>query len=149
MITLQAEIDEYQNYESALNALKEAQKIQSSNSSSTIEAKKAFLEKFLETKESADLNPLEGIVKLEALLKASDLQLGILRAGNIYSSIFNVQLQHHFYEEALQTLKSMSSSIPNFMQYLDRESVTSLCHTRGLSPNSFLTQSTENNDENE
>lgn len=153
IFTLQAEIDEYQNYESALNALKEAQKIQSNVSSSVqsdmIEARIAFLEKFINLKEMANLNPVEGVVQLEALLEAPDFQLGGLKAGNIYSSIFNIQLHHDLNEEALQTLKSMSVIVPNFMQYLDRESVSTLCHNMGQSPNAFFNHSSESNNEND
>jgi len=149
--TLQAEIDEYQNYESALNALKEAQKIRTSSSSTTqpdtIEAKRAFLEKFINLKESVNLNPVESVAQLEALVKATDFQLGMLRAGHIYSSIFNIQFKHGFNEEALKTLKSMSSTVPNFMQYLDRESVSVLCNNMGLSPSTFFNHKAESNDD--
>jgi len=126
----QAEIDEYQNYESALNALKEAQKIQSktpeNNQPNNLEAKLTLLEKIINLKVGANSNPKEGVAQLEALLKSSDLQLGIIQEGNIYALIFNIQLQHKLDEEAQKTLNAMKQNTPNFIQYLDQETLSTL-----------------------
>merc|ERR1712071_248395 len=126
----QAEIDEYQNYESALNALKEAQKIQSktpeNNQPNNLEAKLTLLEKTINLKVGANSNPKEGVAQLEALLKSSDLQLGIIQEGNIYALIFNIQLQHPMDEEAQKTLNAMKQNTPNFIQYLDQETLSTL-----------------------
>ena len=85
-----------------------------------------LLEKIINLKVGANSNPKEGVAQLEALLKSSDLQLGIIQEGNIYALIFNIQLQHKLDEEAQKTLNAMKQNTPNFIQYLDQETLSTL-----------------------
>ena len=83
-------------------------------------------------------NPNEGIVQLLALPKSSDFELGIIRIGNIYSTIFNIQIHYQLHKEAIMSLSQMKQSIPNFMMYLDQETVSMLCQATGISSDMFL-----------
>lgn len=135
-------MDEYQNYESAMNALREAQKIlgkssvtSESSRSRELSTKIEALEEFVSIQKAAESNP-QAVVQLESLLRSS--YSGLLKPRNIYSALFKVQVQHQLDSEALQTLDVMKSTVPRFMEYLDRETVKKFCIKCNISPDIYL-----------
>lgn len=150
----QAEVDEYQNYENALNALKEAQKIisKSPQSSQTSKSQKlamklAFLSQFIDLRQMSKADP-KNIPQFESLLRSPNLDLGILKPGNIYSTVFQLYFDHQMFSEALQTLNGMKTILPNFMNYLDPNTVAKLCSALHIPPELFIKKNTQDGDEN-
>ncbi|KZS12398.1 Intraflagellar transport protein 140 [Daphnia magna] len=150
----QAEVDEYQSYDNAMNALKEAHKIVSktpennqSTKSNVLAMKMAFLEQFINIKQMSATNS-QVIPQFESILSSPGMDLGILRPGNVYATIFQLYVDHQMHNEALQTLDGMKTTIPNFMTYLDRGTVSKLCFTLNLSPTLYLKQDFQDEEEN-
>jgi hypothetical protein len=76
------------------------------------------------------------------------MNLGILKPGNVYSAIFQLYVDHQLQSEALQTLNGMKATIPNFMNYLDADTVSQLCLMQNVSPTLYLNQDDQNGEEN-
>ena len=141
---MQAEVDEFQNYESALNALREAQKVLSKTSETSQSSSRRrdlasmidSLEKFIGILQSAASNP-QAITELQGLIGS---YTGLLKPGNVYSAIFKLQALHQLNSEALATLDVMKSTVPRFVEYVDRDTVTQLCLKCNISPDVYLRQ---------
>lgn len=151
---LQTEVDEYQNYENALNALKEAQRIMSKSPESSqttktkiLSMKLAFLIQFIDLRQVCAADP-QRISQFESLLNSSGMELGILKPGNIYSTVFQLYFNHQMFNEALQTLNGMKTIMPNFMRYLNPNTVANLCSTLHIPPESYLQKSNQEGEEN-
>ena len=145
-------MDEYQNYESALNALTEAFKILSKTSgpnqsvkSKEISTKIESLEKFISLRLAAAASP-QGISQFENLLRSPFM--GIIKPKNVYSALFQIQFDHQMDSEALQTLNMMKSSVPNFVDYLNRDTVIRLCNKCNIPPDVYLRQEENDGDDN-
>lgn len=137
-----------------MNALKEAHKIVSktpennqSTKSNVLAMKMAFLEQFINIKQMSATNS-QVIPQFESILSSPGMDLGILRPGNVYATIFQLYVDHQMHNEALQTLDGMKTTIPNFMTYLDRDTVSKLCFTLNLSPTLYLKQDFQDEEEN-
>ena len=107
----------------------------------------AYLEQFINIRQTSETNP-KSIAQFEGILNSPNLDLGILKPGNIYSTIFQLYIYHQLHNEALQTLNGMKATIPNFMNYLDNDSVSQLCLTLNVSPALYLQQDNQDGDEN-
>ena len=118
-----------------------------STRSKTLSMKMAFLEQFINITQMASAN-LQGIVQFESILNSSSMNLGILKPGNVYSAIFQLYVDHQLQSEALQTLNGMKATIPNFMNYLDVDTVSQLCLIQNVSPTLYLNQGDQNGEEN-
>jgi hypothetical protein len=118
-----------------------------STRSKTLSMKMAFLEQFINITQMASAN-LQGIVQFESILNSSSMNLGILKPGNVYSAIFQLYVDHQLQSEALQTLNGMKATIPNFMNYLDADTVSQLCLMQNVSPTLYLNQDDQNGEEN-
>lgn len=147
-------MDEYQSYDNAMNALKEAHKVASkipennqSTKSKMLATKMAFLEQFINIKQMSATNS-QVIPQFESILNSPDLDLGILKPGNVYATIFQLYIDHQMHNEALQTLNGMKTTIPNFMSYLDGGTVSNLCLTLNLSSTLYLKQDVQDGEEN-
>lgn len=109
--------------------------------------KMAFLEQFINITQMASAN-VQGIVQFESILNSSSMNLGILKPGNVYSAIFQLYVDHQLQSEALQTLNGMKATIPNFMNYLNADTVSQLCLIQNVSPTLYLNQDDQNGEEN-
>lgn len=109
--------------------------------------KMVFLEQFISIRQISVTNPKE-IAQFESILNSPSLELGILKPGNVYSTIFQLYVDHNLHSEALQTLNGMKTVIPNFMHYLDSEIVTKLCLILNISPAPYLNQDVHDKEEN-
>ena len=118
-----------------------------STRSKTLSMKMAFLEQFINITQMASAN-LQGIVQFESILNSSSMNLGILKPGNVYSAIFQLYVDHQLQSEALQTLNGMKATIPNFMNYLNADTVSQLCLIQNVSPTLYLNQGDQNGEEN-
>lgn len=118
-----------------------------STRSKTLSMKMAFLEQFINITQMASAN-VQGIVQFESILNSSSMNLGILKPGNVYSAIFQLYVDHQLQSEALQTLNGMKATIPNFMNYLDADTVSQLCLMQNVSPTLYLNQDDQNGEEN-
>ena len=110
--------------------------------------KMAYLEQFINIRQMSETNP-KAIAQFESILSSPNLDLGILKLGNIYSTIFQLYVDHQLHSEALQTLNGMKATIPKFMNYLDSDSVTKLCLILNVSPALYLQQDSQDRDENQ
>lgn len=106
-----------------------------------------YLEQFLNIRQMSVTNP-QAIAQFEGILGSPNLDLGILKPGNIYSTIFQLYVDHELHSEAFQTLNGMKETIPNFMNYLDSETVSKLCLSLNVSPALYLKQDNQDGDEN-
>lgn len=134
--------------------MKEAQKIASKNSdinqstrARVLLVKIDFLEQFSRLCHECQADPKK-IAQLEGLLKSPSLELGILKAANIYSAVFHLQIEHKMSREALATLNAMKTTIPSFMNYLNYESVSQLCSTMNIPLSTYINQEINDEEEN-
>lgn len=106
-----------------------------------------FLEQFINLRQNSTTNP-QNIAQFENLLSSPNLSVGILKPGNVYSTIFQLYVDHQLFNEALHTLNGMKTTIPNFMNYLNSQQVSRLCLTLKISPSLYLSQETQDGEEN-
>lgn len=137
-------MDEYHNYQSALNALKETQKVLTKSSGrdqsariKTVNSKMEFLEHFLSLCQVSASNP-EIISQFDGLLRSHAMELGILKPGHIYAAIFKLQMEHKLYQEALNTLNMMKSQVSNVLAFLNSSEIASLCTTLNIPTDVYL-----------
>ena len=135
--------------------MREAYKIASKNADINNQSTRArvllvkidFLDQFTRLCNECQTDPKK-IAQLEGVLKSNSLELGILKTANIYSAIFHLQMEHKMNREALTTLNAMKATIPNFMHYLNYESVSHLCSTMNIPPSTYITQETNDEEDN-
>lgn len=125
----QAEIDEYQNYDSALNALREAHKSLSRTSEHSVKAltlvrKMELLNKFILV--LTEGGP-QAVVELGGFFNSPDMELGIIKAGNVYSAVIDIQMKAQAYSQALETMNLMLSSGTNIERFVNREKILHIC----------------------
>lgn len=137
-------MDEYHNYPSALNALKEAKKVLTKSSGrdqstriKTVTSKIEFLEHFLSLSQVSASNP-EIISQFNGLLKSHTMELGILKPGDVCAAMFQLQRQHKLNQDALNTLNLLKSLVPNILSYVNSAEVVSLCSVLNIPPDVYL-----------
>ncbi|ORY30689.1 hypothetical protein BCR33DRAFT_703366 [Rhizoclosmatium globosum] len=135
----QVEIDEYQNYEKALGALKESAKCLSKAPESpaveekvrALVARIAYLETFVQARASND--PREMLEICDHLLSESGIDRAV-RVGDIFALMIETHYSHGNMEKARQLLGEMQARISsmNLEYYLDASILRSL---RNSDPN--------------
>ena len=66
------------------------------------------------------------------------MELGILKPGDIYAAMFQLQCQHKLNQEALNTLNLLKSLVPNLLTYVNSVEVVSLCTALNIPSNVYL-----------
>ncbi|TPX69392.1 hypothetical protein SpCBS45565_g02472 [Spizellomyces sp. 'palustris'] len=138
----QVEIDEYQNYEKALAALKEAwkcmTKLKDQTSSTTMLRSRSLTQKidcvsqFVEARQYAKTDTVTMFKICEELLHVPDIdhnQDGV-RLGDIFALMIESHYDNGYYDQARNLLDRMRRSVANINveYYIDRRMVQSLEH---------------------
>ncbi|KAJ3203129.1 hypothetical protein HDU82_006824 [Entophlyctis luteolus] len=140
----QVEIDEYQNYEKALGALKEAAKVfsKAKESESTAERMHNFarriacLETFVTARSSSDPNQIMGVC--EQLLREKRIESAV-RVGDIYALMIETLYSHGNMAKARDLLQEMQSRVSmNLDYYLDASILRSLRNSDSSTPQKAL-----------
>ncbi|KAJ3378386.1 hypothetical protein HDU84_007618 [Entophlyctis sp. JEL0112] len=140
----QVEIDEYQNYEKALGALKEAAKVfsKAKESESTAERMHNFarriacLETFVTARSSSDPSQIMGVC--EQLLREKRIESAV-RVGDIYALMIETLYSHGNMAKARDLLQEMQSRVSmNLDYYLDASILRSLRNSDSSTPQKAL-----------
>jgi hypothetical protein len=83
-------------------------------------------------------NNIAEVSQLEDLLKSPDMEMDIIRPANIYSSVFDIQVKHKAFKDAIETLERMKISVPHFTSYLDKDAVLVACQAQKISFDQYL-----------
>ncbi|KAJ3153303.1 hypothetical protein HDU89_000934 [Geranomyces variabilis] len=134
------EVDEFQNYEKALGAMREAAKVvekikEPERRVGTIhqmENKIALLSRFVAARETAKTDTIATFQICEELLQTPNIDHTI-RLGDIYALLIELHFANGYYAQAQDLLARMQSSIPgmNVGYYLDERIVDALRGTGG------------------
>ncbi|KAJ3212004.1 hypothetical protein HDU67_004120 [Dinochytrium kinnereticum] len=137
----QVEIDEYQNYEKAMAALREAIKCLQKHKESDIAAHKKkslqnrleYMEHFINAKRVARSNPTEMLRTCEGLLEEPNIELAV-RIGDIYALMIESHYASGDFQSAKDIVDLMIKKVPlaNLDFYVDADIVRSLGYSHSL-----------------
>ncbi|KAI8819835.1 uncharacterized protein EV422DRAFT_87782 [Fimicolochytrium jonesii] len=129
------EVDEFQNYEKALGALKEAIKVidkikdpqKRDHSLHQFESKVSTMAQFVHAREIAKTDTLLTFQICEQLLQMPDIDDAI-RKGDIYALLIELHFSNGYYPQALDLLNRMEASLPgvNVAYYVDERIIQAL-----------------------
>lgn len=139
----QDEIDEYQNYEKALDALSEAYKCLSKSSNSSASEKTQILKnkieivkKFVGIRQLYETNPEEAIKQCRDLLHLDNVDVAV-RRGDIYGFLVEHFCSQENYKVAYSIIEQMQDTLPgiNLPYYIKVENLKSIYKALDLKPN--------------
>ncbi|TPX54243.1 hypothetical protein PhCBS80983_g05995 [Powellomyces hirtus] len=129
------EVDEFQNYEKALGAMREAAKVVEKIKESDrrvgilgqLESKIALMAQFVQAREAAKTDTIATFQICESLLQTPNIDQTI-RQGDIYALLIELHFANGYYPQAQDLLARMQESIPgmNVGYYLDERIVQAL-----------------------
>ncbi|KAJ3023410.1 hypothetical protein HKX48_003327 [Thoreauomyces humboldtii] len=139
------EVDEFQNYEKALGAMKEAakvvEKIKDGSKRTTVldalDIKISLMSQFVQARETAKTDTIATFQICEGLLQTPDIDQTI-RQGDIYALLIELHVANGYYPQAQDLLARMQDCIPgmNVGYYLDERIVDALRGGAGAAPGS-------------
>ncbi|XP_054719898.1 intraflagellar transport protein 140 homolog [Uloborus diversus] len=138
----QDEIDEYQNYEKALEALTEAYKCQAKNSGSsnsdklqTLKSKIEIISKFVEIRHLYESNPEDAVKECRDLLHLENVEAAV-RRGDIYGFLVEHFCSRENYKVAYSILEQMQSTLPgiNLPYYIKVDNLKAIYKALDLKP---------------
>lgn len=140
----QTEIEEFQDYEKALDALNEAYKCVSGASTAgrnrfgesrlqQLAVKLEMVNAFLQAKRVYDRDSLESMKLCSALLKQKNVSLGI-RPGDVYGFMIEHYARIADYKTAYDLIGELKSSVPNanLEFYVDRDTLIAIYRNLGI-----------------
>ncbi|RKO88630.1 hypothetical protein BDK51DRAFT_31391, partial [Blyttiomyces helicus] len=141
----QVEIDEYQNYEKALGALREALKCMSKARNVTDREAKVesfqhrieLIGRFVEGRKLAKTDTVSMFKTCEMLLDRPDIDASYaVRAGDIYALMIESHYANGYYEQAYELLQKMKVRVSNINieYYIDGRIVQALSKSHGVDP---------------
>jgi len=118
----QNEIDDYQSYDKAVHALREAHKYLTKSKMKDFDeqeqrvhaltTKISLIERFLSIKQLADTNPEEMLQQAHALLKEPEVEAA-LQIGDVYGTMIEYLASAEQWPQAYETIQTMEQRIPN------------------------------------
>ncbi|GFW92353.1 intraflagellar transport protein 140 homolog [Trichonephila clavipes] len=139
----QDEIDEYQNYEKALDALTEAyksfSKVPNSANSEKLENLKLKIEtvkKFVDIRQLYESNPEDAVKQCRDLLHLDNIDAAV-RKGDIYGFLIEHFCSHENYKVAYSILEQMQNTMPdvNLPYYIKVDNLKAIYKALDLKPN--------------
>ncbi|KFM79558.1 Intraflagellar transport protein 140-like protein, partial [Stegodyphus mimosarum] len=139
----QDEIDEYQNYEKALEALSEAykslSKVTNGSNSEKLENLKTKLEivkKFVDIRQLYESNPDEAVKKCRDLLHLENIDIAV-RRGDIYGFLVEHFCSQENYKVAYSIVEQMQNTLPdiNLPYYIKVDNLKAIYKALDLKPN--------------
>uniref|UniRef100_A0AAV2LG90 Intraflagellar transport protein 140 n=1 Tax=Knipowitschia caucasica TaxID=637954 RepID=A0AAV2LG90_KNICA len=138
----QVEIDDYQNYEKALDALTEAYKCLSKAKDSSgkhevklsnMQHKIKLMKMFVHVRRLYVENPVEAVRVCEALLEEDDLDPAV-RVGDVFGFLVDHYCQQGQYQTAYRRLEELQKLLPsqNLRFYISQKSLESLQRELGV-----------------
>uniref|UniRef100_A0A667XJ74 Intraflagellar transport 140 n=1 Tax=Myripristis murdjan TaxID=586833 RepID=A0A667XJ74_9TELE len=139
----QVEIDEYQNYEKALNALTEAYKCLSKAKDRSsgqqevrladLQHKTTLIKRFLQARRLYAEEPGEAVRLCEALLEEPELDSAV-RIGDAYGFLVEHHCQQGSFQVAYRRLEALQKLLPsqNIRYYISQESLEALQKALGV-----------------
>uniref|UniRef100_A0A3P8W0R8 Intraflagellar transport 140 n=1 Tax=Cynoglossus semilaevis TaxID=244447 RepID=A0A3P8W0R8_CYNSE len=139
----QVEIDDYQNYEKALDALTEAAKCLSKAKDSIgqyevrladLQHKISLIKKFVHARRLYENNPAEAVQVCEALLEEPELDPAV-RVGDAYGFLVEHHCQQGNFQVAYRKLEELQKHLPsqNIRYYISQASLEALQKGMGIS----------------
>jgi intraflagellar transport protein 140 len=143
-VCAQNEIDEYQSYDKALNALKEAQRYlnkarmkdrdEQESRLHQLQTKIVLIERFVSIRALAESEPGEMLNLAQALLREPDVEQA-LQVGDVYGVMIEQLASAQKFQEAYETMKEMRVRIPNvnIAYYVNLQTIEAIETTLGIS----------------
>lgn len=136
-VCAQAEMDEYQNFEKALGALRESQKYLNKARIPDKDQKLAalnqrihLLEQFTKARKIVKSDPEEMIKICRQLIDEPDIETA-LRIGDVFALLIEYFFNQQQNDQAYQYLEKMRVRVPNLGYYVSQEMVQAICTAVG------------------
>lgn len=142
-VCAQNEIDEYQSYDKALTALKEAQKClnkarmkdrdEQEQRLHSLQTKIVLIERFVSIRALAETEPGEMLNLAEQLLREPDLETA-LQIGDVYGVMVEQLALNQNFQGAYDMMRQMRDRIPNvnMAYYINQQTIETVENTLGI-----------------
>ena len=133
------QIDEFRNYEQALDALKEAVKhasrirdtAEKENRLTTLQGRIGIVEKFVQARQLRSSDPSQMTKLCQQLLELPDVETSI-RTGDVYALLIEHYYNARNMEQAYHLIESMRERVPSVAPFLDQGMVETIYKSMGV-----------------